>query len=131
MGEGSRDANVVPLAYHVDYWNHLGWSDPFSSAAWTQRQMEYVHAFHLEGAYTPEAVVNGSTQLIGSDASGLRSSIRSAARKMPQADVGLRTAPGGRVHVTASSKLSNVDVVVAIVEDGIVTSVRRGENAGR
>ena len=129
IGELSRDANVVPLAYHVDYWNSLGWTDPFSSPAWTQRQMQYVHEFHLEGPYTPQAVVNGSTQLIGSDARGLRTLIRNA--PAPEAVLDLRTAPGGRVHVSASSMHAKADVVLAIVEDGIVTPVKRGENAGR
>ena len=129
IGELSKEANVVPIAYHVDYWNYLGWTDPFSSPAWTQRQMAYVHAFHLEGPYTPQAVVNGSTQLIGSDARGLRTLIRNA--PAAEAAVDLRTAPGGRVHVSASSKRPNVDVILAIVEDGIVTPVKRGENAGR
>ena len=131
IGEISRDANVVPLAYHVDYWNHLGWSDPFSSRASTQRQMAYVRTFHLDGAYTPQAVVNGETQLIGSDARGLRASILAESRRPAEASVAIRTAPGGRVHVTASSQRPHVDVVLAIVEDGIVTNVPRGENAGR
>ena len=122
---------MIPLAYHVDYWNNLGWKDPFSSQAWTQRQMEYVRLFHLESAFTPQAVVNGMAQVIGSDASGLRKSIDDQARRPEEATVTLRTAPGGRVHVTASTKRPNVNVVVAVVEDGIVTKVSRGENEGR
>jgi len=129
IGELSKEANVVPIAYHVDYWNYLGWTDPFSSPAWTQRQMAYVHAFHLEGPFTPQAVVNGSAQLIGSDARGLRTLIHNA--PAAEAEVDLRTAPGGRVHISASTKHSNVDVILAIIEDGIVTPVKRGENAGR
>ena len=132
IGEVSaREANVLPLAYHVDYWNNLGWNDPFSSQAWTQRQMEYVHLFHLEGPFTPQAVVNGMAQVIASDAGALQKSIDAETRRPEQASVALRTAPGGRVHVTASSKRPNVNVVVAIVEDGIVTKIRRGENEGR
>jgi hypothetical protein len=129
IGELSRDAHVVPLAYHVDYWDSLGWRDPFSSRYWTQRQMAYSRVFHLDSAYTPQAVVNGSTQLIGTNAQGLQSLIRNA--PPPEASVDLRTAPGGRVHVTASSQHPRTELVVLVVEDGIVTKVERGENAGR
>ena len=131
IGEISRDANVVTLAYHVDYWNYIGWTDPFSSRAWTARQMAYVHAFKLPSAYTPQVVVNGTTQLVGSDARGLRGSILAESQKPAEANVALRTAAGGRVHLTASSAKPNADVFLAVVENGIVTNVPRGENAGR
>jgi hypothetical protein len=129
IGELSRQANVVPLAYHVDYWDRLGWRDPFSSRSWTARQMAYSRVFHLESAYTPQAVVNGSTQLIGNNAQGLQTLIRNAPPS--EATVDLRTAPGGRVHVTASSTHPQTELVVLLVEDGIVTKIERGENAGR
>lgn len=131
IGELSRDGHVIPLAYHVDYWNYLGWSDPFSSKNWTERQLMYVRAFRQASAYTPEAVVNGGRQMPGSDSSALQAAIRDESARPAEASVALRTAPGGRVHVTASSKRLHVDVVLAVVEDGLVTPVRRGENAGR
>jgi hypothetical protein len=131
IGELSRDGTVIPLAYHVDYWNYLGWTDPFSSKSWTERQMMYVRAFHQPSAYTPEAVINGSTHVAGSDARAVRATILQESRRPPEATIALRTAPGGRVHVTASSKNPHLDAVLAIVEDAIVTPVRRGENAGR
>jgi len=121
---------VIPLAYHVDYWNHLGWSDPFSSKSWTQRQLTYVNTFHLPGAYTPQAVVNGGAQMVGRTSVHCAREIREESMRVAEASVGL-SVTGGRVHVAASSKRPRLDVVLAIVEDGNLTPVARGENSGR
>ncbi|HUR81120.1 MAG TPA: DUF1223 domain-containing protein, partial [Thermoanaerobaculia bacterium] len=61
----AKDKRVIPLAFHVDYWNYLGWRDPFSSAEWSQRQGDYVRAMKLSTAYTPQLVINGSRQVVG------------------------------------------------------------------
>src|SRR5438105_9744109 len=71
---------VIPLAFHVDYWDHQGWRDPFSSRAWTQRQMMYVHHFALNGAYTPQMIVNGSRQFVGSNSMAMNAAIEEASR---------------------------------------------------
>jgi hypothetical protein len=126
----AEQAVVIPLAFHVDYWNYLGWSDPFSSRSWTQRQMMYVNTFHLRSAYTPQAVVNGGVEMVGSDEGALRARIREESMREAEASVAL-VANGDRVHVTASSKHPRVDLVLAIVEDGNLTPVARGENSGR
>ena len=93
--------------------------------------MAYVRTFQLQSAYTPQAVVNGATQMPGTNDQRLRASILAESQKKPEADMSLRTAPGGRVHVTASTQRQRVDLLMAIVEDGTVTNVPRGENAGR
>src|SRR4051794_39591301 len=58
--------HVYVLGYHVDYWDRLGWKDPFSNAAWTDRQTRYADLFKLNSIYTPQAIVNGKTQFTGS-----------------------------------------------------------------
>ncbi len=58
---------IFALSFHVDYWNRLGWTDPFSSSDYSQRQNNYASAFNLGGAYTPQMIVNGNTQFVGSD----------------------------------------------------------------
>src|SRR5271155_4622881 len=66
---GSSTKSVIPLAYHVDYWNHLGWSDPLSSHQWPERQSEYVQALNLDGEDAPQMVISGQWQAVGSDRS--------------------------------------------------------------
>src|SRR5580692_11082645 len=67
--------NVYVLSFHVDYWNYLGWKDVFSNAAYSTRQQNYGDLFHLNSIYTPQIVVNGKAQFIGSDETALRSTI--------------------------------------------------------
>ncbi len=74
-------ALVIPLSEHVDYWNHLGWSDPYSSRLFSERQSAYAAAFRNSGVYTPQAVVDGGVELVGSDQSKMQSAIASAARE--------------------------------------------------
>ena len=70
----------VPVAFHVDYWDHLGWRDPFSSRSWTQRQMTYVKQMKLSSAYTPQVVVGGQRQFTGSRPDVLEQSIVAASQ---------------------------------------------------
>jgi hypothetical protein len=72
-------AQIIVLSEHVNYWNDGGWTDPFSSAAFSQRQELYVKRFHLRSPYTPEAIVDGNTELNGSDAAGIEAAIQKAA----------------------------------------------------
>ena len=129
----SLRGKVIPLAFHVDYWNSLGWSDPFSSRAWSQRQLIYVRTMHLNSAYTPQAVVNGSAEFVGSRQAALNSAIAAASRR----------APVGRVSVTATRNGNSIsatvradappgyDAVLAVFEHGVTTRIAAGENQGR
>ncbi|MGH9465120.1 MAG: DUF1223 domain-containing protein, partial [Thermoanaerobaculia bacterium] len=75
---------VVPLAFHVDYWNHIGWEDPFSQGRWSARQRAYALAFGRDGVYTPQLVVDGTEELVGSDERAVRRAIeRAAAQSRP------------------------------------------------
>jgi hypothetical protein len=135
---GAADAGrVVPLSFHVDYWNQVGWTDPFSSHAWTERQVDYMRAFRLEAPYTPQAVVDGASQVVGSDANALRSAI-AAAQARPAAGISLRLAPeASTVAVDADVDLPESlrgrrwELQVAVFETGLVTPVGKGENGGR
>jgi len=120
---------IVPLAYHVDYWDHLGWRDPFSSKQFTLRQMTYVRAFHLSSAYTPQAVVAGSKEVVGSHAAALRAAIAEESRRKPEGSVRIALT-GGAANVRAETQPGR-DLVVVAFEDGATTRVTRGENAGR
>lgn len=129
--------SVIPLAFHVDSWNHQGWADPFSNPAWTRRHAAYARALRAEGAYTPQAVVDGARELLGSDAVGLQAAIAEAAVR-PAAELRLRLAAGSphslaQVEVTLPPELRSrkLDLQLVIIESGLETSVRRGENGGK
>ncbi len=134
----SLRGRVVPLAFHVDYWNYIGWADPFSSADWSERQETYKRAFKADGVYTPQIVVNGQAELNGSDEASILRQIDAAA-KGPAGLVTVAQAPEGAnklsVQVEATTpdavKAGKLDAIVVVYESGITTSVRRGENSGR
>ncbi len=131
------DDGVFPLAFHVDYWNRLGWRDRFSSAEYSERQRQYAAALGNDGAYTPQLVVNGTAEMVGSDEQAVHAAI----------DEGLRTAPPTaitiahvewqadhrlRVEFATEGEGRDEDVVnTAVVERGLETHVGSGENNGR
>lgn len=130
---------VVGLSLHVDYWNRLGWVDPFSKSQFTDRQNDYATIWGVSRIYTPQAVVDGSKEFVGSDWAVARESIRAAATtpKVP-VTIGVDAQASGSDRVTlrisvspSRARASQVDVLLAVAEDGLVSDVRRGENADR
>jgi hypothetical protein len=119
---------IIPLAYHVDYWDHLGWRDPFSSKQYTIRQMTYQKAFGLTSAYTPQAVVGGAKELVGSHADALRKLIAEESHRAAEGKVTIAL-QGGNAVVHAESPAAR-DLVVVAFQDGAKTEVTRGENSG-
>ena len=129
LHELRKDPNVIPIAYHVDYWNYLGWRDPFSSHDWTARQMMYQRAFKLGSSYTPQVVVNGTREMIGSNESQVRAAINEAAQTGSIATVNVSFDQGDAV-VTVKAPRAGLHLIVVTTEDGIVTKIERGENRG-
>ena len=134
---------VIALGEHVDYWNHLGWADPYSSAAFSARQGEYAQAFGKDGVYTPQMIVDGQTEFAGSNMDKARAAIANAAHA-PKASV--QVSPGAnpamkktdgialsvRVeNMPAVSPGDTAEVMLAITESDLHSQVARGENAGR
>ncbi len=122
---------VVPLAFHVDYWNSLGWRDPFSAPAWSQRQSEYAKTLGGGRIYTPQAVIAGHAECVGSDEEALRSQIEAAGHR-PVGQVSVRRA-GESLAITAAPPAGegSIAVMVAIYERDHTTAVPSGENGGR
>ena len=132
-------AEIIALSQHVDYWDQLGWRDRFSSAALTNRQQQYGRAFNIDSIYTPQMVVDGHEEFVGSDASRARRAIGKAL-SAPHAVVSIAldlTGPDRvAVSVTARdlpdvSHGDHAEIVVAVTEDQLRSEVRRGENKGR
>ncbi len=129
---------VFMLAYHVDYWDRLGWKDPFASASASQRQSGYGRVFGTGRVYTPQAVVNGRLDIGGSEAVRIQAAItRELARPAP-ARVTLGATWSKRmctatcvITTTPAKPLSAATLTVALVEDALTDVVTRGENAGK
>lgn len=128
---------VIPLAFHVDYWDGGGWRDPFSSAAWTERQRRYAETVSDGRVYTPALVVQGSADVNGSDRIGALVAIRRAAAATPggRIDAAITRRAADRLTVLVDASLvaggRGAEAWVALTEDGLSTRVARGENAGR
>lgn len=129
----SLHGKVIPLAFHVDYWNHLGWSDPFSSKEWSRRQMFYVRAMSLNSAYTPQAVVNGVEQFVGSRGSAMQSAIAEAARRAPIGRVAVTAtrAPNEIVATVSGEAPPGYDAVLIVFQNDVTTDIAGGENEGK
>ncbi len=123
---------VLILGEHVDYWNHLGWTDRFSSAAFTERQSEYARHFDLQSVYTPQMVIDGHAEFSGNDANGVARQLTLAARSTKPAQIQLSWSAGGMLQVDIEGT-GDADgkVLLAITEDGLSTQVGHGENGGR
>jgi hypothetical protein len=130
---------VIGLGQHVDYWDRLGWKDRFSSAALTERQRIYSTRFANESIYTPQMVVDGRTEFVGSEPSAARKAIeRARAATHGVVQIEIRGAATGRIPVTvvvrdlpALDRGDHADILVAVTEDHLRSSVTRGENNGK
>lgn len=125
---GSFDGRpIAPLAFHVDYWDDLGWADPYASPAWTERQRRYAQALGDTRVYTPELVVGGAAGMVGSNPVAVSGAITRATR--PAALPVTAQWSATELALTATAP-ADADVVVAVWEDAPRTAVPRGENAG-
>jgi len=126
--------HVYVLAYHVDYWDRLGWKDAFSNAAWTDRQSHYATLFNLTSIYTPQAVVNGKTQFTGSDRGRLDATIDNELKLSPAAAPALEAKTGAGNSITVSCNTAALPgklLNIALVQRNAETQVKKGENEGK
>jgi hypothetical protein len=124
---------IVVLSEHVDYWNQLGWRDPFSSHQWSERQDEYGRQFGLDSVYTPQIIVDGNIQVSGNDSPAVLTAIE---RSVQQTHIDIavskleRSANSLQLEITAGPAPGAV-LYAVIADDADHSSVERGENAGR
>ncbi|MXV15807.1 DUF1223 domain-containing protein [Hufsiella ginkgonis] len=132
IGKEYAGKPVYILAYHVDYWDRLGWKDPFSSAQWSERQRQYSRWFHQNGVYTPQMVVNGKTEFVGSDESKLRKAIMSPGTPASTPlNLQLKSlSPGVAVINLTFPKVDGQELYLASVQKSATVKVTRGENSG-
>jgi hypothetical protein len=130
-------AQIIPLGMHVTYWDELGWKDPASLPVATERQQTYGTVWGGDRVYTPQAVVDGREEMVGSDQASLTRAIAKAARQ-PHARVALHAALDGtslKVDATVTDLPADakepIESWMAVTEDDVATVVTRGENGGR
>ena len=131
-------AEIIALEEHVDYWDHQGWTDPFSSGQWTQRQQAYAFGFGDHGIYTPELVVNGRSGFVGSHESGAYQAVaRAVAQSQTDISLSLRKSEKherlsievGKLQAAEQGDVA--EVWLAITETALHSAVTGGENAGQ
>lgn len=126
-----ENADVIVLSEHVDYWNQLGWKDPFSAAIFSRRQQSYAEMMHADDVYTPEAVIDGQYSAIGSNRPNVLKAIVTAT-KTAKAELNVtvsRDGDGVIVHLPEPRKGSRT--WIAITQAQVVSQVAHGENGGR
>jgi hypothetical protein len=129
LGELAKDPNVIALAYHVDYWDDLGWRDRFGIPEAAQRQRSYAQALHLSTVFTPQSIINGRSSVLGSDRHAIAASIAkqggASAIKLMVADGVLTIGLGERPQA------GQLDVNLIAYLPETSTAIGRGENSGR
>jgi hypothetical protein len=131
----SENANqpIYILAFHVDYWDFQGWKDRFANPDYSARQRRYADWLHLETVYTPQVVINGTSECVGSDEGSLTKAITAGLDQTAAATLTLQgNVEGDKLNVEYNtSNDKNADLVLALVQKSAESNVRAGENAGR
>ncbi len=131
----AQQERVFVLSFHVDYWNRLGWRDPFSSPVYSKRQNLYARANGTDRIYTPQMVVNGRRSFVGSRRRTAQREISAALERRPHIASGVRAAIVAdrkvvRVEWVLGADPGSARLVVALTESGLSNRVDRGENRG-
>lgn len=128
------DSNVIPLSFHVDYWNQLGWRDPFSSSEFSERQREYGQEFHLESVYTPQLVIDGEYEQVGSNRAEASNNIKKALMQNAAVRIDMEEVriDGMKLQVDCRvmGDLKKTILLAALVQKQATTNVKAGENNG-
>ena len=134
LGELAQRPDIVALAFHVDYWDYIGWKDPYASPLATQRQHDYAAALRLHMVYTPQMVVDGRTDVVGSERGDVVAAIDKAAARSKLAVAIEKDGRGYRVVIPAADAASAArpaTVWLALFDSERETRVVSGENGGR
>ena len=127
---------MIGISEHVDYWNHLGWTDRFSSRVYSQRQEGYASRMGVSEVYTPQIVVDGESQVLGSDRTAVLSAVRKAAAspKLELSISNVKQADGvvtASIALSASGSAADLDLYAALTDDEDRSLVTGGENSGQ
>ncbi|RBQ02549.1 DUF1223 domain-containing protein [Pedobacter miscanthi] len=130
----SAGKELFVLAYHVDYFDRLDWKDTFGSPEYSKRQVQYGQWLRLPQIYTPQVIVNGSTEFIGSEEASIRKAISAQLNTRSNPEIKLQShlsENSFKVHYQASGAVQGSNLLIAIIQKAARTQVARGENEGR
>jgi hypothetical protein len=127
----NTDAEIITLALHVDYWNRLGWKDEFSDAKYSERQSRYADKFNSEQVYTPQMVVDGQKEFVGSNFGNAKNAVAEAA-KNKKASVEIQTENSKvKINIKDLNIEEDSSVYLVVAQDNLATNVKSGENSGK
>jgi len=129
VNELAQRPNVLPLSFHVDYWDDLGWRDRYSLAAATERQRAYARTLRRSSVYTPQAVIDGSRDIVGSQRAVVMEAV--SGRRDGVATSASVSRGAIQIHVGAGSDAATADVLLVGYLREATTTIGRGENSGR
>lgn len=133
--ETYKNDNVFALSYHVDYWNYIGWKDPFAKKKYTQKQRSYAVKFRDNRVYTPELVINGKEHFVGSNETKMHQKVKAYLKASESETISLKNIKRSGTNINFdydfSGKLTNRKLRVVLVIDERITHVKRGENRNR
>ena len=133
LGELAGRDDVIALALHVDYWDYIGWKDTFAAPAFTDRQHAYAFAAGARTVYTPQVIVGGVDDVIGSDPGGISRLVANRQKQLPEVALSL-VRSGGDVVISATGTeqpSGMIEVQLIRYRPEATVAIRRGENAGR
>jgi hypothetical protein len=132
LTELADQPGIVALSLHVDYWDYIGWKDIYASPQYTARQQRYADALNLRYVYTPQIVVDGRINVVGSHHAEVRDAIEAAAKRDRPIEISFVMKNGGKVIIPEGhAPNEGATVWLAIYDREHLTEVKRGENAGR
>lgn len=125
-----QNAEIIALSQHVDYWDGASWRDPFSSALFSERQTIYARKLSLQSVYTPQMIVDGRTEFVGSDSGKAANAIMDAAKnKKGKIEIALDNG-SLKINISELPKHENATIYLAIAENNLASNVKGGENSG-
>jgi hypothetical protein len=126
---------VLGLSFHVDYWNYIGWKDPYSKKEFTERQKKYASVMSSESIYTPQVIVNGKTEFVGSDKNKIVDEVAKALKQKMLYQISVNQIKKAEENILITYSINkapeNQTVCVALIEKNVSNDVTRGENSGR
>ena len=124
---------IFPLSFHVDYWNYLGWKDPYSQSKFSDRQRRYANQLG-SSVYTPQMVFNGISETVGSRPERVKRHLKKSVKKLDNSDIRLQAAVDNnqiQIEYAVSNATNDAILQIALVERNIVDQIARGENRGK